>query len=112
MFNFLKEKLKSWTSKISKKIAKEDYVEIPKKAEKKKPEPVSKAEKAKKESFFKKITAGISKVKISDKEFEIYAEELEMLLLENNVALEVAEKIIVELKLRIVGKEFSKKEIE
>ena len=35
-----------------------------------------------------------------------------MLLLENNVALEVAEKIIEELKIRIVGKEFLKKEVE
>ena len=35
-----------------------------------------------------------------------------MLLLENNVALEVAEKIIKELKEEIVGKEFLKKEIE
>jgi len=33
-------------------------------------------------------------VKISEKEFDVYSEELEMLLLENNVALEVAEKII------------------
>lgn len=116
MFNFLKEKLKSWTSKISKKAAKEEYVEIPKKAEAKEQgyasEAVREAEKEKKESFFKRITSGISKVKISEKEFEVYSEELEMLLLENNVALEVAEKIIAELKLRIVGKEFSKKEIE
>ena len=35
-----------------------------------------------------------------------------MLLLENNVALEVAEKIIKELKEKIVGKELLKKEIE
>ena len=62
--------------------------------------------------FFNKITSKISKVKITEKEFEIYAEELEMLLLENNVALEVAEKIIKELKEEIVGKELLKKEIE
>ena len=62
--------------------------------------------------FFKKITSKINKVKISEKEFDIYAEELEMLLLENNVALEVAEKIIKELKEKIVGQELLKKEIE
>ena len=50
--------------------------------------------------------------KITEKEFEIYSEELEMLLLENNVALEVAEKIIRELKQEIIGKELLKKEIE
>jgi fused signal recognition particle receptor len=63
-------------------------------------------------SFFKKITSKIGKVKISEKEFEVYSEELEMLLLENNVALEVAEKMIQKLKERIVGKELLKKEIE
>jgi len=64
------------------------------------------------ESFFKKITSKINKVKISEKEFEIYSEELEMLLLENNVALDVAEKIIKELREKIVGKELLKKEVE
>lgn len=64
------------------------------------------------ESFFQKITSRITKIKISEKEFEIYKDELEMLLLENNVALEVAEKIIQELKERIINKEFLKKEAE
>ncbi|MCX6747068.1 MAG: signal recognition particle-docking protein FtsY [Candidatus Pacearchaeota archaeon] len=63
-------------------------------------------------SFFQKITSKISKIKISEKEFDVYKEELEMLLLENNVALEVAEKIIIELKEKIIGKEFLKKEVE
>jgi len=63
-------------------------------------------------SFFQKITSKINKVKISEEEFEVYSEELEMLLLENNVALEVAEKIVKELKEKIVGQEFLKKEIE
>ncbi len=63
-------------------------------------------------SFFKKITSKITKIKISEKEFEIYGEELKMLLLENNVALEVAEKIVNDLKEKIIGKEFLKKEAE
>lgn len=63
-------------------------------------------------SFFKKITSKISKIKISEKEFNIYSEELEILLLENNVALEVTEKIIEKLKEDIIGKELLKKEIE
>lgn len=65
-----------------------------------------------KPGFFKRITSKINKVKITEKEFGIYSEELEMLLLENNVALEVAEKMIQELKEKIVGKELLKKEIE
>ncbi len=63
-------------------------------------------------SFFKKVTSKLSKVKISEKEFDVYAEELKMLLLENNVAFEVAEEVIKKLREDIVGKEFLKKEIE
>jgi len=63
-------------------------------------------------SFFQKIKSKINKIKISEKEFNVYSEELEMLLLENNVALEVAEKIIEKLKEDIIGKELLKKEIE
>ena len=63
-------------------------------------------------SFFQRITGKIQKVKISEKEFEVYSEELKMLLLENNVAFEVAEKIIKELEDKISGKEFLRKEIE
>lgn len=69
-------------------------------------------EEKEKEGFFKKIFSKITKIKISEEEFEAYSEELEMLLIENNVALEVAEKITGMLKEKIVGKEFLKKEIE
>ena len=66
----------------------------------------------KKKGFFERMVSKISKVVISEEDFEVYSEELEMLLLENNVALEVAEKIIKELKEKIVGKELLKKEVE
>jgi len=65
-----------------------------------------------KQGFFSKLISKVTKVKVSEEEFNIYSDELEMLLLENNVALEVAEKIIKELKEKIVGKEFLRKEIE
>ena len=65
-----------------------------------------------KEGFFSRLKSKVIKVKISEKDFEIYAEELEMLLIENNVALEIAEKIIQDLKEKIVGKELLKKEVE
>ena len=55
---------------------------------------------------------GKRKVKITEKIFEEYSEDLEMILLENNVALEVSEKIIESLKDEIVGQEFNKKGIE
>lgn len=167
MFGKLKDKLKSWTKKISEKseeIEEKEPVEfVPSKEDLKKLEEAAeiknevkvpiksgvsaktfvadfdkleeikkdlekveeikeeiKKEKIEKEpgekpgtkSFFEKVTAKIKKIKISEKEFDVYAEDLEMLLLENNVAMEVTEKIISELKDRIVGKEFLKKEVE
>src|SRR3989304_5961237 len=121
MFKFLKEKIKGWASRISKEKAEEPE-------EKKSPEKERSSEKkAKKKilvsapeeseeeetkSFFRKIREKISKVKISEKEFEIYSEELKMLLLENNVAFPVAEKIISELGEKIINREFLKKEVE
>lgn len=67
---------------------------------------------AEKKGFFERITSKVTKVKLTEKDFETYEEELKMLLLENNVAFEVAEKIIEKLKREIVGKEFLKKEVE
>ncbi len=137
MFKGLKDKIKNWAKKVSEKaevgtkekVSEEKEIEEIKLPVKFEPgtqkfepdlekiseikEEIKKEElKPRKKGFLKKITSKISKVKISEKEFEIYSEELEMLLLENNVALEVAEKIIKELKEKIIGKELLKKEIE
>jgi fused signal recognition particle receptor len=138
MFGKLKDKLKSWTKKLSKETEeKEETIAEPEKEEVVKEgvieeKPIEKEEPQKQDaeslvkeikkepesppkkegSLFRSITSKISKVKITEKDFEIYSEELEMLLLENNVALEVAEKIIQELKEKIIGKELLKKEIE
>ncbi len=133
MFGKLKEKIKNWTRKVSKETFEtEEEIEIKEPAEipsKQKPEFSKKVEpdleKAEEEveesgdaresetkSFFKKITSKITKVKISEEDFKNYSDELEMLLLENNVALEVAEKMIKKLKEKVVGKEILKKEIE
>jgi fused signal recognition particle receptor len=69
-------------------------------------------EEEKKKSIFQRFGEKINKIKISEEDFKEYEEELEMILLENNVALEVAEKIVKKLKEDIVGKELLKKEIE
>jgi fused signal recognition particle receptor len=69
-------------------------------------------EEEKKKNIFQRFGEKINKIKISEEDFKDYEEELEMILLENNVALEVAEKIVKKLKEDIVGKEFLKKEIE
>ncbi|MFA5953616.1 MAG: signal recognition particle-docking protein FtsY [Candidatus Pacearchaeota archaeon] len=131
MFGKLKDKLKSWVNKVSKEKPEELEQEETKqeKPEKKsffkslkkvkaKPEQEEIneekieeiVEETKRESFLKRLTS--SKRIITEEKFSEYAEELEMILLENNVALEVAEKIISDLKKYIVGEEISKKEIQ
>jgi len=122
MFSKLKDKIKNWAKKVSKDVeeAPKKEVKLPVKFEPatQKYEPdVEKIKEVERElepkkSFVEKIKSKVNKVKISEAEFEVYAEELELLLLENNVALEVAEKIIEELKENIVGKELLRKEVE
>ena len=122
MFKFLKEKIGNWVKRVSesKKPVIEEVEKIPKDRtpqEEKRRKEVEKivikpVEEEKEEGLFKKIIGKIGKIKISEKEFAVYAEELKMLLLENNVAYEVANKIIEELKGEITGKELLKKEIE
>jgi len=118
MFKFLKEKIESWTKNLTKKEEEKSKKEE-KKEKKPKAKKVIKVKLAKDEdeekeekSFFKRLGEKINTIEISENEFGVYEEELLNLLLENNVALEVAEKIIQELKEKIIGKEFLKKEIE
>ena len=99
----IKEKVKS--------IEEHKYIEPEKKVFDKEERQISekilediKVEEEEKKGFFKKIFSGINKIKISEEDFEAYSEDLEMILLENNVAIEVSEKIIKQLKESIVGK--------
>jgi len=108
MFKFLREKIGNWAKKISKE--KEETRERKEEKKKKLKKIIVRPEKD--TGFFKKISDKIDRIKISEKEFEIYNEELRMLLLENNVAFEVADKVIEELKEGIIGKKLLKKEIE
>jgi fused signal recognition particle receptor len=103
MFGKLKEKFKNWTKNIVKKAESAEQKKFRSEGQPKEKEWEEKP------SFLKKIAP---KIKISEKEFEIYSEELELLLLENNVAVEVAEKIIRDLKKKLIGKEILKKELE
>jgi len=108
MFGKFREKIGNWAKKISKQEEPEETSLKPEeKPEFKKIEP-----EPKKEKIFKRVSKKISKIKISEKEFEVYSQELEMLLLENNVALEVSERMVQDLKQRIIGKELLKKEAE
>ena len=102
-----------------KPIEEHEYIEPEKKVFDKKERQVSekiiediKNEEEEKKGFFRKIFSKVNKIRISEEDFESYSQDLEMILFENNVAVEVSEKIIKQLKENIVGKEFLKKEIE
>jgi fused signal recognition particle receptor len=65
----------------------------------------------KKPGFFQKIK-GITSYKLKETEFNEIFEDLELLLLENNVALEVVETLKENLKKELLDKEIKKSEIE
>jgi len=62
--------------------------------------------------LFGKFKAGISSTKITREDFEGVFSELEIILLENSVALEVVDKIRESLEKSLVGIELKKSEIE
>ncbi len=65
----------------------------------------------KEESFFTKLKSVFS-YKITEQEFNDIFDNLELLLLENNVALEAVESIRLKLSKRLIGKEIKKSELE
>jgi len=85
------------------KKEKEDILEEAKK-------PIEEPEK--KKGFFSKFTEKITTTKISQEKFENLFSDLELILLENNVALEVIEKIKDDLKENIVDKPIKRTKVE
>ncbi|NQU98475.1 signal recognition particle-docking protein FtsY [Candidatus Woesearchaeota archaeon] len=75
------------------------------------PEPEPKEEKEEK-GFFKKITERVTKFNLSEEKFEELFWQLEVTLLENNVAVEVIEKIKGDLKEELTTGKISRKGVE
>jgi len=112
----ISEKYLEFYKKISELIKKSSSKEVPVKAEEKKEKPELEKEEIKEEpetteepapekkGFFKKAREFISTKKISTDRFEELFWELEMALLENNVSVEVIEKIKNDLKEELVDK--------
>lgn len=131
MFGKLKERLKSFFKKAEEKAEEkieQDVKEIKKKEEivreiekksiegekkeelktdEKEPEKIKEEEK----SLFGKIKSKF-KFKITEEYFDEIFSELEFLLLENNVAFEVVEKIKYGMKIELLGLEVKKQEVE
>src|SRR3989344_1416012 len=134
MFSFLKDKIKKAVDSVSEKFKKEEEIpvveEIKEKPKKKlKEELKKKIEEKKKEiqeeikrenlqdeiqekGFLKKLSEKITTRKISEEKFESLFSELEMALLENNVALEVIDKIKEDMKIDLVDTPLSRGNIE
>jgi fused signal recognition particle receptor len=133
MFKFLKEKLKSFFSKSSEKIEKDEKKEEGKEEkkieeelkkeikkekkevkeeEKQEEQEIEEKEEVKKESLFERLKKKFSSVKLNVEHFEKVFEELEIILIENSVAIEVIEKIKEELKKELLDHPVERKKIE
>lgn len=93
-----------------KELAKEEK-EVEEKPEEVKEELIEEESK-KKKGFFRKITEVISKKALSERQFDDLFFELEVVLMENNVALEVIEKIKQDLKQELVEKPILRKKVK
>ena len=120
MFGKLKERLKNAINKVSQKVEEEsieepveEVKEQPKKEKKDEPKE-KKTEKPVKEKvgFFKKISQKIILTAITESLFEEVFWELEIALLENNVAFEVIEKIKHDMKKDFINQQFKKSELQ
>ncbi len=131
MFGFLKDKIKSAVSNITKKVEEEAEVvetpvEQPKKVTKPKVEkkvskpkeekkveqkPKEEVKEEEKKGFFGKIKEKVTTKKISEKQFDEFFFDLEVALLENNVALEVIDKIKEDLKMDLVDVPLQRKDV-
>lgn len=129
MFKKLRDKLKNAISRKTKEIEedeikKEESQPTPKKAIKKEEDDVEESKEEsldvkeasiedeekseEKKGFFSKVKDTITKFTLSEEKFEDLFWELELILLENNMAVEVIEKIKEELKTDLVGKKISR----
>jgi len=137
MFKFLKEKIKTWvkktedvaepkTKKVKVKVEKEKLpVKIPKKKQEPQPiptpEPPQEEEKTEIQEIVEseqpkeeKAESRLSwfRKKLTQEKFNQLFEELELILLQNNVALEVVEQIKTNLASELIGKNLSDVNLE
>ncbi|MBA3064375.1 signal recognition particle-docking protein FtsY [Candidatus Woesearchaeota archaeon] len=102
-----KEKREVEELKEKPKEEEKEVKEKPEEVEETKEEPIEE-----KKGFFQKITEIISKKTLSEKQFDDLFFELEIALMENNVAVEVIEKIKQDLKDELVEKQLLRKKVK
>ncbi len=108
------EKVKSEKKAKEKKEKIVETLELEKKSEEigEQPQEVAQEEKPEKQSFFSKIVSKIQTTTLKQEHVDEIFEPLEMVFLENNVALEVVDKIKSDLSKDLVGIEVKKGSIE
>ena len=72
---------------------------------------ISEKESEEKKSFFSRLKYSFS-YKISENEFDEIFDDLEMLLIENNIALEVVDDLKIKLADKLIGREVKKQDLE
>lgn len=109
-----KEEIKEEKTEKAKEIKKTETVERETKEikEEAKAEEKETGEEPEKKGFFKKISEAITKKAISEDKFDEMFWELEVVLLENNVAVEVIEKIKNDMKKEVVEKKIDRFKVE
>lgn len=118
MFKFLKDKIKGALKNISKHVDEksDDIIQEEMKEEPKLETQIIKKEKiekiADKRTIAQRIKEKITTRKISEQEFEDLFWELEVVLMENNVAIEVIEKIKESLKVDLVNVPIERNKVE
>ncbi|MBD3304637.1 signal recognition particle-docking protein FtsY [Candidatus Woesearchaeota archaeon] len=110
----VEEKPKEVKPKPEVKVEKPEEVPKPKPEIKPKPveKPVEEAPKDEKKGFFRRITEKITTKRISESQFDDLFWDLELAMLENNVAVEVIEKIKADLKKDLTEKPVPRAKIE
>lgn len=98
MFDFLKKKLKQAIGKFEEKV--EEKAEEP-----------PKLEQVEKKGFYEKIKEKVVSTKLSERDFDKLFEELEIVLLESNFAVDVIDELKQDLKEKLVDKPLKRKEI-
>ncbi|MBS3064472.1 MAG: signal recognition particle-docking protein FtsY [DPANN group archaeon] len=110
MFNFLKKAFKEFSDKVTKPQNKESEVQIEKpETFSEKPKEVQKVDA--KQNFLEGITKAITETKISEEYFNKIFQELEIELIQNNVAYVIIEKIKARLHKQIVGHAVKRSEL-
>lgn len=106
-----KKEKKKESSKPSKKVKKEGKRKVRASPAQKKEVKIEQPGETQKEGFFSKMASKWGTTKLTEEQFTELFNELEITLLENNVAFEVVENIRISLAQELTGKELKKEKI-